>query len=407
MKKNAIYIASHGITFLAGFVLTIMLPKILSVSEYAQLSIEIALLNILLPIAAFGLTPYIIRTFPKQDDITYNLRDTVYFLFIIGNFIAFGGVVLISLFRNDTLNFVSLSVLILAIVFTSLGTVASGLYRAKKDAVKYFMIVVSSKTLLLVCVLGSFYTFNDWTVEYYFVSLLISAALAILICQGDVLPSKYLNKKTTLADCRKSLYFCFPIVLSNVLVMAVPFLERSIIDVMLLEEELAQYVFNFEVSAKFSAIVLLSIKILIWPNIVDKLEEKEKVKFKKYGYKIILILTGVVSLICFFGETTYEYVVGVFINKFYINFEVFSFAIIFAALNVLLYYINLSVLLSGKTYIMTFGCVLILSSHYFGLIYLIPIYGIAGASISAILSTTFGIIFSIVLNNKYFFTRKR
>ncbi|TOI94732.1 hypothetical protein CGI49_23505, partial [Vibrio parahaemolyticus] len=77
------------------------------------------------------------------------------------------------------------------------------------------------------------------------------------------------------SDYVKSIFFCLPIVISNVLVMFVPFLERTVIDTMLSKDILAQYVFNFEVSSKISAVVLLSLKILIWPNIVDSSEKEE------------------------------------------------------------------------------------------------------------------------------------
>ncbi|TBT12875.1 hypothetical protein D5E82_13625 [Vibrio parahaemolyticus] len=79
MKNNVIYISSHIITFISGLILTLLLPRFLSVSDYASLSIEISLLNMLLPIATFGLTPYIIRNFKKQETMTYHLRDTVFF----------------------------------------------------------------------------------------------------------------------------------------------------------------------------------------------------------------------------------------------------------------------------------------------------------------------------------------
>ncbi|TBT12876.1 hypothetical protein D5E82_13630 [Vibrio parahaemolyticus] len=100
-----------------------------------------------------------------------------------------------------------------------------------------------------------------------------------------MLPKRNSNKTTKCSDYVKSIFFCLPIVISNVLVMFVPFLERTVIDTMLSKDILAQYVFNFEVSSKISAVVLLSLKILIWPNIVDSSEKEEKAKYKKIWFK--------------------------------------------------------------------------------------------------------------------------
>ncbi|MDG2644853.1 oligosaccharide flippase family protein [Vibrio parahaemolyticus] len=407
MKNNVIYISSHIITFISGLILTLLLPRFLSVSDYASLSIEISLLNMLLPIATFGLTPYIIRNFKKQETMTYHLRDTVFFLFVIGNALAFFIFALYLFIKTGAVNVITLFLVVSSIIVTSLITVSSGLYRVKKEPIKYFCVVSLSKFFLLVFVLSSIFYFHYWENEYYFFSLLISGLLVALICKGDMLPKRNINKTTKCSDYVKSIFFCLPIVISNVLVMFVPFLERTVIDTMLSKDILAQYVFNFEVSSKISAVVLLSLKILIWPNIVDSSEKEEKAKYKKYGLKVVFVLISTVAIIFVFGRPLYEIMIDLFLSESYNNFIVFLYAVTFSALSVLLYYINLSVLLSGKTYIMTIGCLIISFSHYTGLVYLVPIYGVIGACISSVVSVSAGIVFSLVFNFEFFVNRKK
>ncbi|WP_219811914.1 hypothetical protein, partial [Vibrio jasicida] len=114
-------------------------------------------------------------------------------------------------------------------------------------------------------------------------------------------PDKVCNKSIEIKQIVNVLGYCIPLAFANILVMFLPLMERTLIEQQLSLNELAQYVFNFEIASKFTTVFLLCLKLIVWPNIVDSNNSKEKYKYKKYGAILMLLLVVNLILLIFFG----------------------------------------------------------------------------------------------------------
>jgi O-antigen/teichoic acid export membrane protein len=397
-----IYLSAHAVTFIISLLLTILFPYYLGVEEYANYAIIISIINFLIPIATLGTIPFIIRNYKNQSNRAFDLSWVTKRLFFSGCVMSTGILIVVIQFSRVELQLIQIFAIILAVISSAALTVASGFYRASGDGWSYFTAIGVQKVALILIICACFYYSSDLNnVNGYFIALLSSTILSILIVKFNIFP-KNENKQKNIQSYVIGVKYCLPIAFSNLLVMAIPLIERVIITTDLTSVALAQYVFNFDISTKLSAVILIVLKVIVWPKIVVGDATEETIRYKKvlkYGVLIVVIYLVAIVFLSSYGYN--GLMKWIFPSKPLANINIFLLSLIYSSLIIISYLVNMGLLLTGKTKIMLFSCLVTLLLHLLGMMVLIPTYGVIGAALSICFAQFFNIIISYLLNLKY------
>ena len=396
------YLVAHIVTFLCGLLITISLPYLLSSNEYNTTYLMISLLNVLIPIGSFGLTPFIIRYFKKAEVLNLDLFSISISLLILGSAFVCVAISFFSAFDLYDFKKTTLAMIWLSVSFGAVAVVLSAFYRASNNAKSYFIIVAGSKLLFIPVVMLGIYLFSHQYLNVYLISSVISVAFFFPF----LINFKYFRKLFLLPnlfnfkDFFNSVRFCVPVLLANILVMGIPLFERSYLVSKADENLLAQYIFNYELSLKITGLILLVMKILIWPYITDKDESQERKKYVTVGKFLIPSLCVMVFLVVI-SEPLYGFFV-LNINEAFVNHDIFILCTLYSAFLILNYYINLSFLLTEKSGYMTKGSFLSLLLHVIFIDLFFDRFGVYGVLISASTSMLLSMLIVFILNYKNF-----
>ncbi len=289
-----------------------------------------------------------------------------------------------------------------SVLFSAVAVVLSAFYRASNNAKFYFIIVAGSKVFFVPLVIFSIYLFSGQYLNLYLVSSVISVVflfpyLIQLRTYKKLFSSHNLFKLDGLFDAVK---FCVPVLLANILVMGIPLFERSYLVSNTDELLLAQYIFNYELSLKITGLILLVMKILVWPYITDKNESQEKKRYVNVG-RLLLPSLCVMVFIVILSEPLYNFIT-VSINHEFSNHNIFTLCTLYSAFLVLNYYINLSFLLTANSSYMTKGSFLTLLFHVFLIDLFFNEFGVYGVLVSASTSILLSMLIVFILNYRNF-----
>ena len=349
-----------------------------------------------------GTIPFIIRNYKNQANRAFDLQWVSKRLYISG--CVFSAVILIVViqFSRVELQLIQKIAIMLAVITSAALTVASGFYRASDDGKSYFTAIGIQKVSLILIIIACFYLSNNLkNVNGYLIALLSSTFLSLMIVKFKIFPENE-NKKMDMQSYISGVKYCLPIAFSNLLVMAIPLMERMIITTDISTEALAQYVFNFDISTKISAVILIVLKVIVWPKIVSGDAIEEIIRYKKalrYGIVIVAIyLVVVISLSSHGYDVLMKWI---FPSKPLANINVFILSLIYSSLIIISYLVNMGLLLTGKTKIMLLSCLVTLLFHLFGMKILIPTYGVMGAALSICFAQFLNIVISYLFNLRY------
>lgn len=301
-------------------------------------------------------------------------------LFIMGSILSFIVLLIIYIFQIVSLSFNNLLYLGTAVLFTATSVVISSYYRASQQQVSYFILICISKIIFVTIFIVLLYLYDFNYLNYY----MISVCLSILI-SFTFLRFKFKSEKLLLDKRLKlGMLFCLPVLFANLIVMLLPLFERAYLIDRVDSVSLAQYIFNFELGAKVSALFLLFMKIIVWPHITDKKSQRERIKYYKVG-KYLLPSLVVMAFMGMFLEPLYKYFIDFFKPE-YSNYKYFYLAVLYSCVVVFNYYINLGFLLTSRTYLMTISCLMTLIIHVLCVVLITPKYGVSGVAVSLILS---------------------
>ena len=389
-------------TFICSFVVILILPYYLNDAQYSNYALVSSMINFFIPIATFGLIPFIIRNYNNSEHRGFNLRYVAIAVFTFGvlsSLLIYGLISIVVV--NDELGEYKYLIPVVFIL-SALSTVASGYYRASNKPKKYFHVIAGQKIILCVGVIFIFYFIEEFRSAYvFFLITALSICLSLALTKLDIFPTLE-NKEKEVVSIFYGLKYCAPIAISNVLLMTIPFYERIFITNYLTSIQFSQYVFNFELASKITAIILLLLKVIIWPKIAIGSPKEE---IKKYYYItkrlfFIVVLFAILSI--FVSKFIYEDIMLVIYSDNRVsNVTLFIAAMLFSTFVILLYIVNLGFLLTGNTNVMMLVYVLILLSHISLLYYMMPLYGLNGVVYSIILSQFLGLIFSLCLSRTF------
>ena len=393
------YLLAHVITFFCSFILILLLPYYLNEEQYSNYAVITSAINFFIPLATFGLVPFIIRHYKNKDNRTFDLRYVTVRVFIFG---LLSSIVIYSatVYFTENVRLIEYFFVIpLAFALSALSTVSSGYYRAANKHNKYFNIIATQKLILCSVVFLSFYFFDYLrTPKVFFYLTVLSLLISLVFVKLDFFPNDEEKQRSELGVIT-GLKYCAPIAMSNIILMAIPFYERSYILGYVSNIQFSQYVFNFELAAKITAIILLVLKIMVWPKIVGGEVSEELNKYYSVVRRTFLLTVIISAALVLFSNYFYESILdSVYSSHQLSNVGVFHGAIAFSMFTVLLYVVNLGFLLTGKTNCMMLVYVVILICHIILLFFFVPTHGLTGVIISILISQFFGLAIAIFLN---------
>ena len=395
-KSNKLLLLSHIWTFIAGLLLAVLLPKVLVISEYIIAMKVIALIGILIPVCSFAVPTFLIRQYnnSKGNELVIVIGK----LLGIGFFISIITLLFFNLFSQ--FGIYNYKILIAIIVFLSAGlNILGASARMQSDAILYFHAIATSKiiTILFVCVC---YIMGNMSVDTFLEIWLLSLIITILIASKRVKFS-YLklidNKKSHSFDVlttRSAFIFCYPIVISNCLIVIIPLIERILLPSIISENDLALYVFNMDVFGKIGSIFLLVLKVIVFPSILKVSKREQYHEYIKY-FKVLLFLEVIIFLVTMIFVTSFGCFIYTYfgLNGFFDPIVILIIVAIFIISTInYMFTIGLAIVGDNKVLLVTTAITLI--SHTIGMIFIGREFGVQGIAFSYLLSV---ILSSVIL----------
>ncbi|EJF7264716.1 hypothetical protein M8475_002545 [Vibrio parahaemolyticus] len=390
MKGNRRLLISHIWTFISSFLLAAILPKVLDVSDYILVMQLTAIVGLFVPLCTFAAPTYLIRQYKVIKG--YYLINIVAKLFILGLTLSIIILTPINFLYMEHYSEVSIHIFLIAIIsLMAVLSILSGVSRMQSNALLYFHSIATSKilTVVFLIVISLFFSVSKNTYIYlWFSALMITVVLLFRRARESInvlLENNEVNDNVV-HSFRDSFFFCYPIVISNALVVALPFIERMKMPLVISNEDVALYIFNIDVIGKISAVSLLVLKVVIFPHIL-KFDIKEQIiQYHLYLKKLVtfLIMVCIASYIIVFSflNRVYESLgYGDFFNADVICMVITSFCLI--AVN---YMFTIALAIVKKNEILILTTVITLTLHYIGIDYLGVRFGVVGISFSYLFS---------------------
>lgn len=381
----------HAWTFISSLLLAVLLPKIFDEGEYIRVMQLLSLVSLITPIFSFAVPTYIMRHLNKlhgNELVKISLK-----LLLLGAALS---IILLILFCINTgyLNEPSYLLCVSAICFLQAILLSySALARMNGVTSLYFNTVALPKVLLFTVIIFIFYFEEIINYQLYLFIWLGSLLVTSLISIKKV---NSLTKGLYKSECNKCdgvvksfkepFVFCYPIVLSNVLVVALPFLERFILPGQLDSTEVAMYIFNIDLIGKVTAVSILFLKVIVFPNILKMKIEVQCAKYHQY-LRLVLILAA--SVFISMALLTSTFVRDIYVSMGYsifFNSFVFKCVLFGSLLFSINYMFTIALAIVSDNAPLLKSTALTLSLHTFGILVVFKSSGVEGIAFSFVIS---------------------
>jgi O-antigen/teichoic acid export membrane protein len=393
LKNNAIFIATHAITFIANISLTIIIARYLHVEEFVDYTQVSSFMNMIVPVCTFGLIPFVIRQFNNGNNRDFDLRYVSINIFLIGAALSLVSVVIYFLFGGvGSIGnmFLTYSVIIL----TALGLVSNSVARVQRRPWNYFFIGAVGRAISIILIGAAFVVSDSWrSIQGILICTSVGLALPLLLTRFRWLPPAEEAKEKNRTGIITAFHFVFPITLSNMVVMSTPFLERVILKSSLADFEIAQYVFNYDLALKSLAIITIFLKLLVYPSIVTGDPEEESRRFRLLMKLTILGSVAaffIIALSSYFYVDAMRYLTG---SIKYANRTIFILVGGYSLIFIMNYIVTIGVMLTGKTRSLLYGSCIFTALHVVGISILPQYFGAVGVCCSLIASQVIATLF--------------
>lgn len=397
--QNSIFIAAHGVTFVANVALTILLARYLAIDEfvdYAQIS---AFINMMVPVCTFGLIPFVIRQLKNVGNRDYDLRFVTQSVLVVGALASLTAVVGYSLFgglsslRNSVLCYV-------VILVSAIGLVSNGVSRVTRRPWNYFFIGAVGRSLSIVMIAIAFAVSRPWrSVEAILVCTAVGLAVPLLFSVRSWFPPHEPDKERALSSVQAALSVVLPITLSNMVVMSTPFLERLILRSQVDDFQAAQYIFNYDLALKSLAIITLFMKLIVYPTLASGDPVDEARRFRRI---VRMGMIGLIPAVLFLvaASMPYPHVLEYFTdNSQYANSVLFILIGIYSLIFMANYVVTMGVMLTGDTRSLIYSSLIFTCLHVSGVWLFSNRFGAVGVCISLIVSQLLSTFFCYRLGN--------
>lgn len=348
--EDLAFLSTHGVTFVTNIILTILLANYLSVQEYVFYGQASSAVNFLIPLCSAGLVPFIIRHFQNYDNRDFDLGS-------ITRTIYWGGCCLLLLILGASL-LLDISIKSKAVSFAIYGSVvinaasilSNALQRAKRQSLRYIWVSVGSRLIGLGALLYFFMRSSAYhNVETYLMSLMFGTAVVLAVLHFRIFPDREADKSREPKALKAALHFTVPVMIASSISQSTPFFERTILSGTLGHEALSQYIFTSEIALKLLAVILLMMRLVVFPRLVSGNPERERSTYRKI---IQWTLPGsfVLGALVLLASPFYSIVMGLFINDHrLINPTLFSIIGIFSISLIIQYIFQMGLFLTGRT----------------------------------------------------------
>lgn len=392
----------HAITFLISIIFSASLPKLLGVQDYIVVMQISALINFLLPICAFASPTLFIKKYNFTDRLS--LFRQVLKLYSLGTLTVLISIFIFFNFLGEIDYKIAVHTFVIT-MFTSFLVGITTFARVESKVLLYAVSTILIKLNVLVIV-SVFYGSESlstsqflavWSYSSVFVFL-----LSLILMKSPVknaLMNVGVEANHEIENFKQMLVFCSPIVFANVLTMLLPFFERYILDGLIDKDGLALYLFNIDILSKVSSILLLVLKVVIYPRIMLSNKNAQIKLFSSYLKNVFFICLIVIlssPLISFVYGLLIKGVLG-YVN--YYDMGVSLFLISYSMIVPLNYILSIGLVITNKNKFLMISTSLTLIMHMIGVNILSSNYGVLGVSFSLFFSI---VITSLVL---YFYTK--
>ncbi|TWO86308.1 hypothetical protein AYI75_04250 [Shewanella algae] len=400
---NSKYLLSvHALTFIVSILTTVILPKALNNVDYIEAMKLMAVVNVIIPICSFGLPTYLMRYYSCNKS---NLISNIFLLGFTGLILSF---ILLTIFSSVSELSIKVVILVLFIAFiSSLFSISGSLGRITQSLSLYFTSTFTPKLLLLCSIMICLYYIRK-PIDYslYLELWLLVSIVTLFFVAGKV---RALNKISSLdkkndnknnLTYKTSLFFCVPLVFSNLMAMFLPLVERYLLQGLIAPEQMVLYLFNLDFFSKVSGVMLLTLKVVVFPKIILLPENRKVEAFKKYLKLCVLFAIGLILisplLTYFFHNVILKPLGHSDLFDKYVSIVMIVYTLILSINYMVL--IGLVIINKNKYLIITTTLTLVL--HVAGIYILSPKYGALGASLSLLISSIVSVIVLFLITYK-------
>lgn len=384
---NLQLLLTHAWTFISSLLLAVFLPKIFDEGNYIRVMQLLSLTSLITPIFSFAVPTYIMRYLNKfhgSELINMSLK-----LLTFGTVLS---IVLLILFGINTgyLNKPSYLLYVIAICLLQAVFLSySALARMNGVASLYFNTVALPKVLLVTIIIFIFYFSKEIDYKLYLFLWLGSLLAATLISikkvnslTKDLYKSKCTQSDGSLKSFKGSFVFCYPIVVSNVLVVALPFLERFILPGQLDSTEMATYIFNVDLIGKVTAVSILFLKVIVFPNVLKMNMESQCAKYYQYLKLVLVLVFSVFTLMVLFAGSFVKSIYAFMGYSSYFNSFVFKCVFLGSLLFSINYMFTIALAIVSDNAPLLKSTALALCLHTFGMLVVFKSTGVEGVAFS-------------------------
>lgn len=406
IEKGTLYVViSRLYFFLIGYIIYIALARfLLSPEQFGNYAIVIALVSIVVSILAAGIEQSISKFVSARHELAYTIKRKALFALGAVSFAASVAFFLLAMPIALLLNDPSLAPLIeissLSIFFFSLYSVCTGCLNGLKDFGKYSLMTVIYNTLKALFILGfAFVGYGLFgAITGYVVAAFFALAAALLVARFEKNEKKF--------EMQALLKFALPVTMFAAVINLWTDIDLFAVKAFSPVAEaalLSGYYAAATTISKLPQMVVVALAAVLFPLVSGTSAQKDERKTKFYiSSALRYSLLVLVPIVFLFSSTAAPLIALVYSAKYAqgaIALQILPFALAFFSLFLVL---ATSIMSIGKPKIATGIAALMLAIAFAFNYALIPIYGIAGAALAALVSMFLGFCIAAIYIYKKF-----
>jgi len=258
-----------------------------------------------------------------------------------------------------------LTLLFLICLTMALQNICTAVYRVSQRHREYLLTIilpklVSALIIFLLATSAKQISLQDLLLAILIPSALISIFNVFSIFQIDVFSN--LMAKFEKNEVKKAIFFCFPVMCSNCIFLFTPVFERTLIYSSYDHRFLSLYAFNYDLILKFLAVIILSLKVVFYPKIMQSVNPTKS--FKRLVRLAAIVGMFFVPIFIIPGELAYKWLLNDMLDLGkYHDSTLFILLCAYVCLVSCAYIASIGVMVSGKTKLLLISSLTFLLVH--------------------------------------------
>jgi len=384
------------ILFILGFFTRIVVARAFSTSEYGIFNLTLTILNIGLIIAKLGFQNSLPReiAFYRSKNQLKEVEDvistalsivTISSLFLMA-VLTSQSYIIAEFFHNDMLSY-TIRITTFALPFSVLVAIITSISRSFgriRESI-YYQNIFNPLIFLILLLINVYFNFKF---EYIFISYILSWILTFLILIMDIWRLKLFNFSFSfnMVITKRLIVFSLPLMITGILVFIMNWTDTLMIGYYLNPENVGIY--NAASPLARTLTILLTSTAFLYMPVATQLYAQEKIEEIRRVYQILtkwifLLTIPVFAITILFPETVIKYTFGLRYVEASLALQILSLGFMF---HTLLGLNGVSLIVIGKPNLNLLGDTVTTIFNILLNIFLIPKYGIFGASLATSIS---------------------